>query len=352
MKYSPRPIACSKKLEKLASAVNLKKSPMFIGWDVYCDIDGRVGFYEGNSCPMALPVYSEIFGGDLNLALVDSLRDKGVIGLNANLETETSSLVRQEAGFVMDVFKKFDLPYVTSEFNNVAWDGEKLFFNDYTRKDFSILFNRVPWGGKFIRRQVPDTNWIEAKVLNPIVESLIISNKLRTSRALNEAGIETPLSFRAENEFQYRQAARSIMEHIEEEHPNYKSPFILSKPISGTGQNGILIFNDDNIDFSRIVYPCMVSERITSWPYENIRGTFAADIRMFSLGDYASHGVGKIPYDPIFDSSWKINNRSYVTKSYTLELDSEAEQIIRKYVLAASVAIANFRNIYMRERKK
>jgi hypothetical protein len=349
MIYAPKPKPLNSRIEKLIGKANKEgHQSMFVGWDVYVDIDGNVGFYEGNSCPFGLPAYQDLFGEDLNQQIARLFIDKGIIGVNADLRTETSNLIQQEVGLITNLFESNNIPFVCSNYANLAFNKSGLCFNEYgKRKDFNVLFNRVPWGGRIIRTLVPRMKRTQVQIVNPINEAGIISNKLKTKKALERMGLESPFSLRVKNLREYFKAAERVMQHIRDNHPNYEPPFILSKPVAGTGQKGILVSYDDR-EFPNpdLKFPCMVCERITTWPYSENGRDFAADIRIFTIDDYVSNGIGKIARQPLGSPNGKNQNRvPYVTKRYILKLEENATSCLQDYLLAASIAIHQYAKI-------
>jgi len=352
MAYSPdvNPLD-SKLVERIESADWDKIMPMLIGFDVYVDVEGNVGFYEGNSSPFALGDYVGMFGNDLEKAIARQLKG-GKVGINIDLDTEEHGARSYNARVAREICDNNGISYVMASEETTKWDAKKkkLYFKKGgKKKKFDILFNRCPSAHARLRKIVPRENWIDAPIMTPIAPTLVLANKDRTRRVLTEAGLDMPVAYVARNSKERRQAMEKVMAHIEEEHPNYEPPYILIKPVSGTGARRIRVFRDANsTPSSPIKYPCLVGERITAQGIKEPDGTHVVDTRMFYCGAHASHGMAGMAPQPIEGSTIYggkgFKSGAYVTnpcrKGVSISLwEPEAEKLVQQHVLAAALAI-------------
>jgi hypothetical protein len=348
--YNPKPKPLEGKIKEVIDETDFEKSqPMLIGWDVYVDIDGNVGFYEGNSCPFALGDYESMFGNDLSKNLAKSMKNRGIIGINIDLETAGGARA-YNGGVAKSICERYGLEYLMGHSDNLRWSSKdkKFYFEtEGGRKEFDLLFNRYPPFCRESFNLVPKTDWKHAPVISPIPIMKILANKITTTRALESMGLDFPFCMRVENKKQYLEAAERVMQHIRDNHPNYEPPFILSKPVAGTGANGIRVFKElKKIDLSKIIFPCMVCERISVYPLEESDGNHMIDTRMFYVGQgHASHGIGRVAPMSI---NGRFTKESYITNlckgGHTSQIIPEAEKILQQYVLAATIAVTKYQS--------
>jgi hypothetical protein len=342
--YDPKLNPLNVELKKKIKAADWDKvTPMLIGFDVYVDVDGNVGFYEGNSIPFALGDYRGMFGGDLEEAIVKILKKVGKVGINVDLETEEAGCVSYNGGVARDICRRNNIPFVMGSAESNMWDDKKkkFYFDRPTgREYFDFLFNRRPGAQRILRERVQVEDWGKAHILSPMAHTLLLANKDETSRALIEFGLESPLAFVVNNYSEAKAAAQNVMQHIKQNHPNYQAPFILVKPRGGTGARGVRVFLDENSLPSGLKYPCLVGERITVQPYQG----HAIDTRMFYCNGFASHGIGRAAPNSIssakgneFDASAIITN--LCQGGSATRLSPGVEKIYGEYVLAAALAI-------------
>jgi hypothetical protein len=330
---------------------------MLIGFDVYVDVEGNVGFYEGNSIPFAVGDYRGMFGSDLEKAIVSQLSGNKVVGINIDFSIEGGS-PNYNGQVARDICESNGFKVVMADESTTEWDSKqkRLYFNtDDGRKDFDILFNRKPGAQKNLRERVPKQYWLSAPVISPIAHTMVLANKYRTGRAFKKFGIETPLAYVVKNDEERRIATKKIMRHISENHSSYIAPYILIKPISGTGARGISLLRDEKSEPQYdLRYPCLVTERITSAGIIESDGTHMVDTRMFYCGGHASHGIGRVAPNSIENAQEgevEFRKDSYVTNlcqgGHAVRLETNVEKILNQYVLAAALAINEGTNEYM-----
>lgn len=349
--YCPKVNPLNEKLKKKIRNTDFEKfKPMLIGWDIYVDVEGNPGFYEGNSCPFALGDYESMFGDSLSKSLAQSLKKKGIIGINVDFSTADGA-VAYNGKVAQRICERYGLEYIMGDSENLKWNQrtKKFYFEEEgERKRFDFLFNRYPPFCRKSAKLIPKTYWKQAPILSPIPIMKILANKMTTSMALGRLGIETPFALRVENASEYREAAEKIMAHIKNNHPNYQAPFILSKPVAGTGANGVKIFRDvKSINFDKIKFPCMVCERVSVSPAMESDGAHMIDARMFYAGNgHVSHAIGRVAPLPIRDKG--IQKESYVTNlckgGHATSFNLEIEKMLQEYVLAATIAVNKYQD--------
>jgi hypothetical protein len=332
-------------------------SRMLVGWDIYVDVEGNVGFYEGNSSPFALTNYEEMYGNDLNEALVMQMGDAKVIGINVNIGVDAGPARNLAARHAKRVLEESGLEVITANEATTRFDLStgKFYFDNGKRQDIDILLNRCPGAQRNIRKQVPRRHWARAPAISPAAHTLILSNKERTRRALERFGLDLPVAYVAENDSQRREAMAKVMEHIRAKHPGYEAPFIFIKPIAGTGARGTRVFKDDkSVPSKPIQYPCLVGERISAAGIVEADGTHIVDTRMFYCGGHASKAVVRVAPLSLEDAdhgNW-FSKQAYVTNlcqgGHPVTMESSAENVLNQYALAATIALDEAAKLYAR----
>jgi hypothetical protein len=353
--YNPKVNPLSEELAAKVAGVDWSKiAPALIGFDIYVDIDGYVGFYEGNSCPFATGDYRSSYGSDLDEAIARELERCGnVVGINIDPNEPNKGSRGWNAGVARSIAKNAGLEVVMLNEKKTRWDGGpgKFYFEDGGRRYVDVLFNRCPGAQTNLRKRVPQRLWDTAPVISPIAHTLILANKDRTRRALKRWGLDMPLAFVATNAQERQAAMEEIMWHIREQHPNYEPPYILIKPVAGTGARKIRVFEDETSRPSRpIQYPCLVGERITASPNNG----HMADTRMFYAGGHATHGIVRTAAIATADArvqtgkGFKVN--AFVTNlcrgGHAGKWNPEAEKLVQQYALAAALAIDEAAGMY------
>ncbi|GEM_PF-6998743 len=358
--YKAKAKPIDEKLSERIKSTNWSQMPLaLIGFDVYVDVNGDVGFYEGNSVPFALGDYNSMYGGDLNEAIVSGLKGKGLIGINISPDTELRSARNYNGSFAAMLCHRNGIDYVAGRPSTLKWDKKKkqFYFDDEgTKKRFDFLFNRCPGSVRRLMKIVPQKDWLTAPVASPIVYSAILSDKFETSSALRELGLDSPLSYIVNNPDERVRAMKKVAKHIRENHPDYVEPFIFIKPVNGTGARGARVLRDEKSKPSRVFdYPCLVTERITTFPLNNYGSNHMVDARMFYFNGHASHSIGRVA--PLSVENAGINDgkafskRAFVTNlcqgGSTTRFDPTLENTLREYVLAAALAIDDASKKYM-----
>jgi len=271
----------------------------FVNGDVMIDVRGVPHLLEINGIPNPLFTYCELYDTEALEHLVDLFPENKKVGMI--IKAPNSGFKSNRA--IISTFKRSGYNTITIPHDKLKIDENGLYtehsINVMTDEEskiprchFNHLLNRCFGKAKLFKlipkerrqemqRDNNDSTLID--IVTPILYQSLAINKDRTYEELKDF-IPVPETYTVNSPQELEQAIEAIHRHVQEEHPEYQKPWIVTKPARATGGIGInFIYDKDSqkpLKDEEIKFPVLVQERISSYLFNERE----CDTRVFFTG--------------------------------------------------------------------
>lgn len=292
-----------------------------VGFDWVIDIYGDIYFLEGNATCYGLRRYSEIYDDSLNQAIVGMLNNEGVIGVNVDPKKykENPAFKNRygETKFLLSILNDANMKHIVAEDDEInLYQGKFLAGTSF----FDLLFNRrIGFCSLYDRIYSNPFNY---NTISDVNLTKLLINKFETNQVL-ESSVNLPLTYVAYKHADILGYYDLIKKHIKIKKPDYLEPYVLIKPIFGTGGEGIQIINN-SLSFIEPNYPVFVQERICSTLIEG----HVSDFRSFYINGWISNSIMRVSPHKVN----KFHDDSYITSLCNGGIPFRSDQCINERI--------------------